>query len=273
MVFAHNPDLNSTTFTLLPFAFCTLPFALFYFVLTPSQATILFMPLTIHAAWLRKNQPFPSGQLFIWAEDTIPDLSIGTTTNGAASNGDADPTALGSPEPGNGRARSAKIPSHPVQVPIGALRTLLAELLPDLAVKLGTPASTTVWLPSQDSGPLARQGHFQRRNGQREWVGKRTDRQRGPHRQPSPHPHPLADRRPHPAARGRPEPAQQPGHPPLRRQHPAFPHLAPCAFGHGSAFLEQWGQIGVGDLGRAALFARVVGRGALPTSRRSGGLV
>ena len=123
------------------------------------------MPLTIHAAWLRKNQPFPTGQLFIWAEDPIPDLSIGTTPHGTASSGDADPTALGSPDPGNGRARSIKIPSHPVQVPIGALRTLLIELLPDPVAKLGTPASTTVWLPSQDSGPLARQSHFQRRNG------------------------------------------------------------------------------------------------------------
>ena len=230
------------------------------------------MPLTIHAAWLRKNQPFPSGQLFIWAEDTIPDLSIGTTTNGAASNGDADSTALGSPEPGNGRARSAKIPSHPVQVPIGALRTLLAELLPDLGVKLGTPASTTVWLPSQDSGPLARQGHFQRRNGQKNGSANGQTASADPIASPAPTltPWQIAGLTLPPVAAL--SLLNSLDSPPLCRQHPAFAHLAPCALGHGSAFLEQWGEISVGDLGGAALFARGYWPWGPPALRPSGGL-
>ncbi len=133
------------------------------------------MPLTIHAAWLRDPGAFPSGQLFIWAEDNSQELLNGqsspTTSLADSSTGNASTTAstlAADPAPRNGAGRSAngrranKIPSHPLQVAIGTLRSLLYELAPDPVRRGSKPANTSVWLPSQHSGPLMRQNQLQR---------------------------------------------------------------------------------------------------------------
>lgn len=104
------------------------------------------MPLTLHATWLHKNEPFFDGNLFFWAES----LEFQQRAS-----------RLEVPAPGNaatGRQRQHKIPSHPGQLPINQLRTLIAEDLPRLPVQSMQPSNVTVWLPSHYSAPLARRG-------------------------------------------------------------------------------------------------------------------
>ena len=78
------------------------------------------MPLTLHAAWLPDDEPFFDGTLFFWAESLeFPAPSRIESSAVAATNANA-----------SGRQRQPKTPSHPGQLAINQLRTLIAEELP-----------------------------------------------------------------------------------------------------------------------------------------------
>ncbi len=122
------------------------------------RGTILFMPLTLHAAWLRSDQPFPSGNLFFWAEHAdvsvpkatdIANVSV-TNTNGGSTN--ARSTNHGT----NNRQRTPKIPSHPNQIAVGQLRSTLLEEFPALAATQLSLTNAEIWLPSRNGLPLTR---------------------------------------------------------------------------------------------------------------------
>lgn len=108
------------------------------------------MPLTLHAAWLPDGEPLFDGNLFFWAESlefqstSRPELVYASAGNGGST----------------GRQRTLKTPSHPGQLAINQLRTLIAEELPHLPVQSMQPANATVWLPSRNGAPLARRGVF-----------------------------------------------------------------------------------------------------------------
>jgi len=109
------------------------------------------MPLTLHAAWLPSGEPFFDGTLFFWAE---------SLEFQSAPRGESLPTPTASvvlP----GRQRLPKTPSHPGQLAINQLRTLIAEELPQLPVQSMQPANATVWLPSHGGVPLARRSVLQ----------------------------------------------------------------------------------------------------------------
>jgi SNF2 family DNA or RNA helicase len=104
------------------------------------------MPLTLHAAWLPDDEPFFDGTLFFWAESLeFPAPSRAESAAVTATNANL-----------SGRQRQPKTPSHPGQLAINQLRTLIAEELPQLPVQSMQPANATVWLPSHDGVPLAR---------------------------------------------------------------------------------------------------------------------
>ena len=110
------------------------------------------MPFTIHAAWIRVDEPGSSSQLFLWAED--PDVV-----------GKASPVpaivATDVARSANARQRGPKIPSHPSQVSIGQLRALLTSDPIHVPVQTLQPANARVWLPSLDGLPLTRRSVFQ----------------------------------------------------------------------------------------------------------------
>ena len=105
---------------------------------------MFFMPLTLHAAWLCGSESFLDGNLFFWAESLDPTQAL--FSYGVP------------PEQGTARQRAAKIPSHPGQLAISQLRTLLAEELPGLPLPSMAPATATIWLPSHSDAPLMRRG-------------------------------------------------------------------------------------------------------------------
>jgi hypothetical protein len=109
----------------------------------PLRGIIAFMPFTLHAAWHRADEPFADGKFIFWAETL-----------------DFQPIPRSEPAyPGaSSRQRQPKPPSHPGQLPIHQLRNLIAEDLAHLDVQEMQPATTTVWLPTRDSNPVARRG-------------------------------------------------------------------------------------------------------------------
>jgi SNF2 family DNA or RNA helicase len=109
------------------------------------------MPLTIHAAWIRVEEPVSASQLFLWAEDPdiVGKLAVPPATAGAAARS------------ANGRTTRKKIPSHPAQTSIGQLRAFLTAGALRLTTGDLQPANVTVWLPSQAGLPLARRSVFQ----------------------------------------------------------------------------------------------------------------
>lgn len=109
------------------------------------------MPLTLHAAWLPDDEPFFDGTLFFWAESLEFPASARTESS----------TVTTSINNLSGRQRQPKTPSHPGQLAINQLRTLIAEELPQLPVQSMQPATATVWLPSHDGVPLARRSVLQ----------------------------------------------------------------------------------------------------------------
>ncbi|MBW7883779.1 MAG: DEAD/DEAH box helicase [Caldilineaceae bacterium] len=66
------------------------------------------------------------------------------------------------------RQRLRKTPSHPGQLPVNQLRTLVAEELPRLLVHEMQPANATVWLPSHNGVPLARRSVLHKETPSRE---------------------------------------------------------------------------------------------------------
>lgn len=123
------------------------------------------MPLTLHAAWLRFDQPFPDGNLFFWAENAdfaVLDSAQAVTANGGSTA--LREAANGAPK-GNSRQRVLKIPSHPSQVAVGQLRSLLLEEFPALITTEIRPINAEVWLPTQAGVPLARRSFSQSGSG------------------------------------------------------------------------------------------------------------
>jgi len=104
------------------------------------------MPSTLHAAWLRFDEPFSDGRLFFWAETLDAQLA-----------NRLEPASLSAAS----RQRLPKTPSHPGQLPINQLRTLLTEEVAGLPMVDTQPATTNVWLPSRDGNPLARRSVVQ----------------------------------------------------------------------------------------------------------------
>ena len=100
------------------------------------------MPLILHAAWLRIDPQLPDGSLFFWAENQAENAppTRAQTASSAAVQG--------------ARARTAKVPSHPLQAPASQLRTLLIEQMPALAAAELSPTSASVWTPTVDGLPL-----------------------------------------------------------------------------------------------------------------------
>jgi len=119
------------------------------------------MPLTLHATWLRTDEPFFAGNLFFWAE-SLEFQSTACLETATASNGTGTP---------NGRQRQHKIPSHPGQLPVNQLRTLIAEELSRLPVQAMQPSNATVWLPSHSGVPLTRRGILQTTDAERRTNG------------------------------------------------------------------------------------------------------
>ena len=120
------------------------------------------MPLTVHAAWLRFAGPNFGGEFFLWAEEV--DFSATSVSTRTQTRGNGAPAARS----GNGRQRLPKIPSHPGQISIGQLRSLLTAEFPDILIGDMQPGNAVVWLPSQDGAPLVRRGlieHIDQING------------------------------------------------------------------------------------------------------------
>ncbi len=113
-------------------------------------------------------------RLFLWGENHDPPSiweERESDRNGGPGGPDvAEPAAPGSPVEGRngGREQEAKsngkIPSHPAQMPVGTLRQMLRQLATasELSSLLGSPATATVWLPSQNGRPQMRLGSFQK---------------------------------------------------------------------------------------------------------------
>ena len=104
------------------------------------------MALTLHASWLRFDEPFADGTLFFWAE-TLDSRADSLTS----------PTSLATASSAQ-RQRGPKTPSHPGQLPINQLRILLAEQTPRLPVHNMQPDTATVWLPSAGGLPRLQSG-------------------------------------------------------------------------------------------------------------------
>lgn len=104
------------------------------------------MPFTLHAAWLRSDEPFADGKFIFWGEtlDFQPSGRIDAATS-------ASPSRLRQPKP----------PSHPGQLPINQLRNLLVEEVGKLPANELQPGTTTVWLPSREGNPVARRSAVQ----------------------------------------------------------------------------------------------------------------
>ena len=119
------------------------------------------MPLTLHAAWLRQEEPFADGKLFFWAEsldfqpDGRPELTAGPTAQDGRNGLSGQ------------RQRSHKTPSHPGQLPVNQLRMLLSDEVGRLPVNDMQPATTSVWLPSRNGMALARRSVVQANPTQR----------------------------------------------------------------------------------------------------------
>lgn len=63
-----------------------------------------------------------------------------------------------------GTRSNGKIPSHPAQMPVGTLRQILRQFATasELTSLMGSPATASVWLPSQNGRPQTHLGSFQK---------------------------------------------------------------------------------------------------------------
>ena len=99
-------------------------------------------------------------RLFLWAEShNSPQSRPQGEPNG---NTPLEENA-GPPPLARGRL-NGKVPSHPAQMAVGALRQIVRQLATasELNSLLGNPATATVWLPSQNGRPQTRIGSYQR---------------------------------------------------------------------------------------------------------------
>ena len=166
------------------------------------------MPVTLHAAWLRTDDPLSGGQLFLWAEDSPPPIQHSEAPSNPTplleENGNchknshrhierAQNAALQSQSPispagspdfmhqrfNNQRQRTAQIPSHPAQVPLSRLRQQLVQQFSALNAETLEPARAVVWLPSQFGVPLARRTVLHHQNNQSNQNGAATPTESG----------------------------------------------------------------------------------------------
>ena len=138
---------------------------------------MIVMPVTLHAAWLRTDDPLSSGQLFLWAEDFHPSTNrTESPLNGKNGNGYTQITETEEPQShsttvsqspasqnsASRRQRTIQVPSHPAQVPLSQLRHQLVQQFPALGADTLEPASATLWLPSLFGLPLTRRSILHR---------------------------------------------------------------------------------------------------------------
>ena len=121
--------------------------------------------------------PEDGPRLFLWGENHEPfnvweERELGENGDRLASER-ADASEAGmlfdsTEGTANGRSRNSlsrgKIPSHPAQMPVGTLRQILRQLATasELTSLLGSPATASVWLPSQGDRPQTHLGSFQK---------------------------------------------------------------------------------------------------------------
>ncbi|MEM7532700.1 MAG: DEAD/DEAH box helicase [Chloroflexota bacterium] len=130
------------------------------------------MPFHLHATWLSSEEPFPSGHLFLWAENIAANPAAGNSpVANQALTKDSQPTSSGLQwQPGSQSANALsttklpdKIPSHSSQVSVGQVRSLLISegIYPASQSSLLRPANANVWLPTQAGVPQQHQGIIQ----------------------------------------------------------------------------------------------------------------
>lgn len=125
----------------------------------------------------RGAAPESGPRLFLWGENHEPPSvweEREPNENGDRGNGErADAFGTHTPsgpteEARNGRSQvsrsNGKIPSHPAQMPVGTLRQILRQLATasELTSLMGSPATASVWLPSQGDRPQTHLGSFQK---------------------------------------------------------------------------------------------------------------
>ena len=113
-------------------------------------------------------------RLFIWGESHDPpsvwEEREPGENGGSLDNRGAGPAEAAVPAFGRHGGRSpgargnGKLPSHPAQMPVGGLRQILRQLATtsELTSLMGSPATASVWLPSQNGRPQTRLGSFQK---------------------------------------------------------------------------------------------------------------
>ena len=109
------------------------------------------------------TMPVPEGgpRLFLWGENHDPPSVWEEREPGE----NGDPGPLGGENPGVAQGfLRGYIPSHPAQMPVGTLRQILRQLATagELTSLMGSPATASVWLPSQSGRPQTHLGSFQK---------------------------------------------------------------------------------------------------------------
>ena len=125
----------------------------------------------------RLSAPKGGPRLFLWGENHDPpsvweERELGENGGPSEDGGAGSPEAAGLAGPVEGRnsgrspdARAnGKIPSHPAQMQVGGLRQILRQLATasELTSLMGSPATASVWLPSQNGLPQTRLGSYQK---------------------------------------------------------------------------------------------------------------
>ncbi len=123
--------------------------------LQTGRGTILFMPLTLHAAWLRVDTPFSDGRLFFWAENT--DTSTADPVAGSNGNGG---DRFGRRISETVSPTVAFVPKRFLHIRFRPQWAKFAHSLVDSSPTLQSDslqlATATIWLPSHSGMPMAR---------------------------------------------------------------------------------------------------------------------
>ncbi len=119
---------------------------------------------------VRENGP----RLFLWGENheapsVWEERELGENGDpGRAVSSEVKPPPGPSEETEDSRSfgtrSNGKIPSHPAQMPVGTLRQILRQFATasELTSLMGSPATASVWLPSQNGRPQTHLGSFQK---------------------------------------------------------------------------------------------------------------